>query len=407
MALNSAPCFDRALEVVSVMADIFDKYPCLVCAKDKGGTTKVKRVICVACRMWCHTSCANLGGVKEENCSAINWVCNKCVSEIKLGTNRSLSIEFEHLKKEVQELKDLLRREFTLLRKERDSSELTECVSEVRQVVDALSGQSESAGSWVDVVKRKKKRECKNLLVIKSNEDGGKAVAMKKEVAKVLSDVQIKDSKFTQGGNIIMNFVNEAERNEAADKLKVIDTVNTKNVKKLMPKVMVCNVHKEEDIDDLIDTLIERNLFLQSIDNTKDKMKLVFDKPAAGGTVHYIIKCDPQVRELIYRNGDQLKLRWGIYGVRDRYHALLCYHCLRFGHVRSDCPAKQKGDAPICYKCAGNHEGKNCTETTKKCVNCDKTNKQEIDHWATHYLCPIFAAELLRIKENTDHGYSN
>lgn len=388
-------------------AVIIDNYPCLVCAKDKGGTAKVKRVVCLACKLWCHTSCANLGGVKEENCSIINWVCNKCAINIREGSSNPLNSKVEKLEKEVQELKDLVRQGFAAVQRESSTRELTECVSEVKQVVDGLNSQAESAGSWVEVVKKNRRKESKNLMVIKGNEGGEKAVSMKKEVSQALSGVQIKDSKFTLGGNIVLNFPNEAERKAAADKLKSIDAVNTRNVKKLMPKFMVCNVHKEEEKDVLIDTLIERNAFLQSIDDARNKMKLVFDKPAAGGTIHYIIKCDPQIREMIHGNGDRLKLEWGIYNVRDRYHALLCYHCLRFGHMRSDCLAKQKGDAPICYKCASNHEGKDCVETTKKCANCVKTNKQEVDHWVTHNLCPIYAAELLRIKANTDHGYPN
>lgn len=387
---------------------IFDGHPCLVCAKDKGGTTKVKRVICLSCKMWCHTSCANLGGVKEENCSTINWICNKCAFDIKMGKNHPLSIEVEKLRKEMQELKELIRQGFSsVVQRESGASELTECVSEVRQVVDVLNIQAESSASWVDVVKKKKKKENKNLLVIKANDEGKKAVALKKEVAQALSGVQIKDSKFTQSGNIVMNFANEAERDEAANKLKTIDAVNTKNVKKLMPKIMVCNVHKIEEKDALIDTLIERNAFLQLIDDAKNKMKLVFDKQAAGGTIYYIIKCNPEIREIIHRNGDRLKLEWGIHDVRDRYHSLLCYHCLKFGHVRSDCVARERGDAPVCYKCAGGHEGKDCTATTKKCANCLKINKEEVDHWVTHDQCPIFAAEMLRIKANTDHGYPN
>ncbi|WP_435330716.1 hypothetical protein, partial [Klebsiella pneumoniae] len=63
---------------------------------------------------------------------------------------------------------------------------------------------------------------------------------------------------------------------------------------------MVCNVHKEEDHGKIIENLIERNTYLQSLDDIKEKITLIFDKPAAGGTKHYILKCDPEVRELIH-----------------------------------------------------------------------------------------------------------
>lgn len=56
------------------------------------------------------------------------------------------------------------------------------------------------------------------------------------------------------------------------------------------------NVYKEEEKDALIDTLSERNAFLESIDDAKNEMKLLYDNLATGGTIHYIIKRDPQIR---------------------------------------------------------------------------------------------------------------
>ncbi len=40
----------------------------------------------------------------------------------------------------------------------------------------------------------------------------------------------------------------------------------------------------------------------------EDKIELFFSKPAAGGTMHYILRCDPTVREMIHKNHDKLKL---------------------------------------------------------------------------------------------------
>lgn len=55
-------------------------------------------------------------------------------------------------------------------------------------------------------------------------------------------------------------------------------------MKKILPKIMLCNVSKEEDKEELLTKLIEKNECLQTIEGVKEKMKLLFEKPAAGGT---------------------------------------------------------------------------------------------------------------------------
>ena len=136
-------------------------------------------------------------------------------------------------------------------------------------------------------------------------------------------------------------------------------------------------------------------------------MKLLFEKPAAGGTVHYIIRCDPIVRASIHRHGDVLRVEWGRYKVRDRYHALMCFHCQRFGHMKTKCSDKAKGDKPRCPKCAGEHEMKECKANFKKCINCVRANRSsEPGHTVNEHCCPLVMSELLRVKENTDHGYA-
>lgn len=63
---------------------------------------------------------------------------------------------------------------------------------------------------------------------------------------------------------------------------------------------------------------------------------------------------------------DRLKL--GFVSVKvDEYvpAPLRCFRCQRFGHMTSTCKGRS-----TCAKCAGDHEDKDCTTQTKKCVNC-------------------------------------
>lgn len=383
----------------------------LSCCYCHSGGGKSRWLACRGCMNRAHTSCAHLGGVKEDSLSLINWICEECVPNLLM--TKQLVATVSKLREEIIDMKELFQKGFASVGNvvtdvkniKTEMSAVSELVGE-RVVAEAAcdgGSREESSQLWSHVVGKRKKRENKNLLVIRANSASEKAVDKKKEVSKALSGVQIVETKFTKSGNIIANFKNEQQRNEARDRLKQVNSLKTMNVKKLLPKIMICNVNKDEEKETLIETLIERNEFLQSCDGVKDKISLVISKKAAGGTVHHIVKCEPEVRGMIYKHGDKLKLEWGVYNVRDRYHALLCYHCLRFGHMKSNCPSKD--GPPTCYVCASQHEVKHCTNSSQRCSNCVKANKQDIDHGVTDYSCPIFNAELQRIRASTDHGF--
>lgn len=173
----------------------------------------------------------------------------------------------------------------------------------------------------------------KNLLVVKSTDKDNNVASSKAELTKVLKDVPIVDTKFTSGDNAVMNFACEPERQMAAHRISNgLENLEMNFTKKLHPTTMICNVSKEESKEDIVEYLVAKNGYLQSVDNVNDKVKLVFDKPANGNTVHYILKCTPDVRGMIHKHGDAVCLKWARYTVRDRYHVFNCYYCQRYGH---------------------------------------------------------------------------
>ncbi len=69
----------------------------------------------------------------------------------------------------------------------------------------------------------------------------------------------------------------------------VLMIVETRMTKLFAPKIMICNVSKEESKDDIVDYLIAKNSYVQSVEGVHDKIRLVFTKPAHGNTTHYIL----------------------------------------------------------------------------------------------------------------------
>ena len=272
---------------------------------------------------------------------------------------------------------------------------MSQKIEVLNSTISTFTCSNDNKGTYADKTK-------KNLLVIKSQESTNKMSEKRKEVAEVLKNISIVDTRFSQTGNMVVNFPDEKFRDSAATLIQ--DNVGgalTEKVKKMQPQIMICNVHDEEE--EVIDAVIEKNIYLQSISDVSQKMTLLFKKPAAGHTAHYVIKCDPEVRKTIHDHGDRILLRWGRYQIRDRYHVLTCYHCQRHGHTLKNC--KFKDDEVVCGICSGNHRTSDCSSNVQKCINCVRQKREEVNHRVNARCCKVFDAELSKLASITDHGF--
>lgn len=374
-------------------------------------TVSDKWITCVFCKNIAHTKCANVSGIKHENLIRVKWLCDICYHE--LSALKKFKGEMEEFKNYLKDINsktdDMIQKVDTRLEKiSQSGSKIEEASSNLLHSAEVMIDSAErdcGHGMWAEVVKKKKKQTKKNLLVVTGTEENPDVREVKNNLSNALDGIQITDTKFTNSGKIVMNFADETLRNEAAQKISSVEKLAARPIKKMKPKITLCNVHKEESKESLKNTIITRNEYLQTVPEVQDKIEIIFDKPAAGGTIHYILRCDPIVRELIHKNSDKIKLEWGVYQVRDRYHAIVCYYCQRYGHTEGNCTAKKNGDSPNCFKCGGNHRSKECNSTERKCINCIRYKKEMVNHLSTDYSCPILISEIDRIRNITDHGY--
>ena len=345
---------------------------CGHCSEEIGGDG----VNCEVCQEWYHLEnekeCSGINGKFKDllNSDNILYICNKCKNS-DLSFNRRFDKHNKCIEGKLQEVNSKVE----LIRDVLNKAEET-----VKQPMSSFSPCSSSPVTYAGVAK-------KHLLVVKSTDNTRKAADKKEEISDALGDLQITDARFGRSGNVVLNFETEHQRDEAAAKVGVLDNLSATKSKKLFPKIMICNVSTMENKDDLVQTIIRRNDYLQGIDGIMDKISLVFDKGAAGDTKHYILRCHPEVRGLIHKKGDVIKLDWGIYKVRDRYFATMCYHCLNYGHIKERCPTKD--NSPCCRKCAGDHSASGCSLNVKKCINCVRVKKADVDHMANEKCCPV------------------
>ena len=245
---------------------------------------------CNGCVLMAHKKCAYLHTLAKKDIPKVNWVCDKCVCHLSVchGEESAYKAKFEEFKKSMQASFDEFKKSMeakldeatALLRENIDQSveiksklgklddvdkgvcDMTSAVEILAEAKPGGSGAGESTGPspWVEVVKRKRKK--KNILVVKSAAENQKAVDNKDAVSKALNGVQIHDVRITNEGNMVMNFEDEITRSQAVASLNTVNVVKTKEVGKRMPKIMICNVHKIESVDELINNMIDRNPYL-------------------------------------------------------------------------------------------------------------------------------------------------
>ena len=220
----------------------------IICYKCKQGGEEGderKWIGCVTCDNMAHKKCEHLGSLKVQEVKNTNWACSECIAMLKaykaLDMKKLFIDDFVKINEEIKARLEGVKIELEGMR---------EGVVGVADTLTADAGLgSASSELWSEVVsrgaKRKEKKE-KNLLVLKAKNENEKATDKKVEVSRTLEGVQIKDSKFTSKGDIVMNFENEATLNDAVQKLGNMANMMTKSVKKIKPKIMICNVHKEK-----------------------------------------------------------------------------------------------------------------------------------------------------------------
>ena len=129
---------------------------------------------------------------------------------------------------------------------EGEIKDLLKKIGVLNETISAFTCTDENKGTYhrttySDKIKR-------NLLVIKPHQPTTKISEKKKKVVELLKDIPIVDIRFSQTGNLMVNFPDEQCRDNAATLIQDnMGDVVTKKVKKLQPKIMICNVHGEED----------------------------------------------------------------------------------------------------------------------------------------------------------------
>ena len=380
---------------------------CWKCKKDESTSAEKRWIGCGLCSLWAHVGCVKLGSLSEKDLKDFHYCCSVCAKELSYFKKGSKS-EFT---KEVVSLRDVI---VSTIDSMKDEVIAKIEVSKETVTDKIVSVAAESSDSYADKVKRGKASGSKNLVIVEPANESMGVDDIKDLVAGAIGGgegVVPTDTRFKRK-KIIMNFAKEDDRKVAVSKVRDIGNVTVRErTRRLKPNITICNVVSQEPKEDLVDTLIRRNSYLQNIADVKSKIEFRFKKQANGGTEHYVFTVDPEVRKLIHDNGDRIFLTWSSYQVYDRYLPLICFHCQRYGHKMINCFAKKNNEDPVCRNCSGGHRSSVCQVKEPdqfKCINCTRLGSDDegnTNHTVGAACCMVHRREVDRIRQDTDHGY--
>ena len=243
----------------------------------------------------------------------------------------------------------------------------------------------------------------KNTLVLKATDANKKAADQHREVAKVLNDIKISDTRTSKSGHLLIELDDKKTLEAAMSTIKKQESklgleISVKN--KIPPKILIANVPNMIDNDTIQEDILQKNQWLRDVVKQGNEFKFLLELKNRAGGKNMIFKCSPLIRKMIYERGNVILTPYSVCSVYDHYHVLQCFKCQGFNHHADQC----KHENQVCAKCGGSHKLKECKNNSTSCRNC-KAAGSEDNHWANSKSCPKYIEMISSIRNRTDHGF--
>ncbi|XP_062699458.1 uncharacterized protein LOC134284518 [Aedes albopictus] len=213
----------------------------------------------------------------------------------------------------------------------------------------------------------------------------------KKEVRSKIdpSQMGIKSVRNGMNGSIIVECgnVNEAEGLVKAIKDKFNGAYSADIEQPRRPKIKILGVTGNYESNELMEILSEQN-GIEDVQFLK-VLKCIPSKKNSENEYSLICEVDAKTFELVMRKG-KLNIDFERCRVMESVNLFRCFKCCGFGHKSTECKNNLH-----CAKCAKSHDVKDCSSDQEFCVNCIYSNKErktqfDINHSSWSVDCPIY-----------------
>lgn len=334
------------------------------------------------------------GGISMEK--KLDWLVYKIrddmvtKKEIKNMIIDIVKYETEGLKKEMEEMKEMIGNFYKAMKDELQKMEYTSME------------RGELKKSYSGVVKG---NQTESVLVIKpkDGEENKSSEDTKRDVRKIditKLGVGITKMKKVARGAVVVGCENGVQ----AEMLKqevVKDLGKRYEIqvpRKRKPKVKIFDVDNEDCENEQI--LWEKVEEQNGMQRNTIEGKIIRKVTKANFKKSMIIaEVSIETREKFLQM-EKLKIGWNMCKVQDYIWIMRCYKCCGYYHLAKDCTKKE-----TCGNCANQHATKECKSEIKKCVNCEekirsyKIKNLKSDHSAYDSNCPCLKKETEKQRE--------
>lgn len=214
----------------------------------------------------------------------------------------------------------------------------------------------------------------------------------------------------TNKGNIVFQFDKKDNINNISQQLKNELGQDIKLIEPTLPKLTVHNLPDTLDCtnkDEVIKNIIDGNPFIKdSMMSSHKKFDLLFTFSNKGSN-HAVIKCSPDIRNLIISKNWRIRVDMSVCKVSDRIHIPRCTNCQKYNHTLKNCTET----SATCTFCSQKHKKDNCPVkddlTQHVCSNCNLSKSSEIKnqsktHSAFSKECPIYKYHVAQLIKKTN-----
>ena len=404
--------------------NIINKGICSACDSDHLDVTVVG-IQCWWCKLFFHaTGCADECIVSSSTAfnntlrSAVNntstfegrfgrflFVCDYCmtckeneVADVNADRVALLEKKFDIMqndfKKELSELKDLLKEQLNNSGSEHSLASSSTSSIEVSQDVNKTSYGS----VWNDT---SRVNNLKQMVIIKKDSNG--ACISNEKLEKILIENKIAVHKTTtldksRDTGILLNsrkdldvLIDGVGKESPGNRVEIKPT--------LKPTISVVGLQRNYDKSELLDILKNQNpgismLLQDQKADADDKFIDIINvseirayRGKSAKLYKAIIRVSNLIRSVIAKQGNRVFLGTGSCKVYDTFYVLRCYNCQQFGHHSSRCE-----NEAVCAHCSEGHQTLQCTsksESSPSCANCKLASKSDHNHEAGSFDCPI------------------
>lgn len=307
---------------------------------------------------------------------------------------------------------------------------LRSCIDDFRAVVTKSAENSKS--NYADVVKKNVPPKNPSMVTINGVEravhghqtlvvkpkpgiilNEERTTSTRRVISDALGSIPVENVKQTKAGVMVLQFPNEAAKNDAsaalADHINDDSEVVVSEPRKLLPKLTVTGIPLNISDDELVAQMRAKNHTIDSLVTSGSNFSLCFTKDKkVGDRVQSriaVLKVSPEIRSVIMNNGGYIFLDLVRCKAYDRFWITQCFHCQKFGHMASDCPRKES--SPVCCFCSGSHKGHLCTsKNSPNCANCSSEGSSVAAGSRSHFSfrndCPYIKAQRQRVADATN-----